>query len=79
MKNLYILSFLILLPILGFSQNCKYSKNEIDEFTGSKIIITTPEFIVMDVTDSAIAVSGARTNDQKAIGFGFYLSDFFII
>lgn len=38
-----IIFLLLLLPVLAFSQNCKYERNETDKFTNSKILVTKEE------------------------------------
>lgn len=41
MKIFPFLLILMLLPALSFAQNCEFSKNEIDDFTGNKVVVTT--------------------------------------
>lgn len=42
MKKYLLLIALCSLTVLSKAQNCKFAKNEVDEFTGSKIVSTKP-------------------------------------
>jgi hypothetical protein len=44
---------IILLSVNAYAQDCKYAKNEVDEFTGDKKVITKPELFVSH-TDSVL-------------------------
>ncbi len=65
-----IIFLLFLLPAFCFSQNCKYSKNEVDEFTG-KSIKTTKQVIVYNGLFGGLAFKFTKINSSSYLEMGF--------
>ncbi len=76
-----IVLVLLLTVSFGYSQNCKYKKNEVDEFTGSKVIITKDKIftkIGMGFGTYAI-ISAKKINDTKYLAVSFSSNTIFTL
>lgn len=70
-----ILLFLICTNV--FSQNCKFEKNEVDEFTGSKIIKLKEKLLAKTSMTTGVSFQIQSINDQKFIEFTYTSSQVF--
>jgi hypothetical protein len=68
MKNIFIL--FVFLPVFCFSQNCKYSRNEVDEFTG-KSIQTTKQVIVYTGLFGGLGYKFTKINNSRYLEMGY--------
>lgn len=76
MKNILII--ILFIPIIGFSQKCNYKVNEIDEFTGDKVVATKPIFF-SKAFYSSVKVSSQSVNDVKALNFELTSTSIFTV
>mgnify|MGYP000327238981 CR=1 FL=1 len=69
MKKLFLLLLTLTFGLSLYSQKCKYLKNEVDEFTGSKIIELKRERITKSMGSgfNAIDIGLRRVNDKVYI------------
>lgn len=72
MKKL-ILILVICFSVLGYSQKCKYIKNEVDEFSKESIKITKYSRLGKIRTNNYIDVNYKSINNEKFIGLYLHL------
>lgn len=75
MKKYLLLSLLICFPV--FSQNCKYEKNEVDEFTGSRIIKLKEKLLAKTSLTTGVSFQIYSINDTKFIEFTYMSNSVF--
>lgn len=70
MKNFYLITILFTSAII-YSQDCKYKRNEVDEFTKHKILETKPELFTISGMGLGFSTSYTllKINDQRYISF----------
>lgn len=70
MKKITLL-FIILITTCSFGQNCKFEKNEIDEFTKSKVVKVKGSILFKTSLVTGMYFQISKINDQKFITFIF--------
>jgi len=68
MKKLLLL--LLCVPLIGFGQECKFLKNEVDDMTGEKTIITNGTLLCNKLFEPSLSIQPISINNS----FHFALS-----
>jgi len=75
MKSILLFLFF---PFLLYSQNCKYSKNQVDEFTGNVEKITK-QVMIYNGLAGGLAIKLSKINNYIYLDMGYSRTDIFTI
>ena len=67
MKKLLLL--LLCVPLIGFGQECKFLKNEVDDMTGEKTIITNGTLLCNKLFEPSLSIQPISINNSYYFAF----------
>jgi hypothetical protein len=71
MKNIIII-IMMSISFIGYSQtNCKFTKNEIDDMTGEKVVISKSFIMCVEFMGLGLHLTPKQINDKYILNFSF--------
>jgi len=74
-----IIALILVFTTFGYSQNCKYEKNEVDEFTKNKILKVKGSDIFRTSMFTGLSFQMSKINDIKFITFALVSKNAFVL